>query len=136
MCLSFMGIFNVYVPILTIGSSLGIVSSLLSSIPFYVLHLEYPWSLTSTSTSDEYPQPTKMDMSLSTMTISYQATLSPIVDPSPSSFWTEEEDPYTLPAWAVASSHSHDCLNYNFPSDEAILEAMNGLDGPWKELHH
>ena len=69
-------------------------------------------------------------MSLSTMEIANQATLGPIVDPSPSSLRTKEENPYVPPSWAVASSHSHDCFDDNFPSDESILEAMNGLYGP------
>ena len=33
--------------------------------------------------------------------VAYQANLGCVVDPSPSSSWTEEEDPYVLPAWAV-----------------------------------
>ena len=41
-----------------------------------------------------------------------------------------------LPTWAVDSSHAHDCLNDVFPSDEAIIEAMFGVDPPWEELHH
>ena len=41
-----------------------------------------------------------------------------------------------LPVWAVESYHSHDCLNDVFPSDEAILEAMSGVEQPWEELHH
>ena len=41
-----------------------------------------------------------------------------------------------LPAWAVESSHAHDCLDDFFPSDEAIIEAMFGVEPPWEELHH
>ena len=48
----------------------------------------------------------------------------------------EEEDPYAFPSWAVSSSHSHDCFDDIFPSDEAILEAMSGIEQPWGELHH
>ena len=25
---------------------------------------------------------------------------------------------------------------YVFPSDEAIIEAMSGIEPPWEELHH
>ena len=39
-------------------------------------------------------------------------------------------------AWVVESSHSHDCLDDVFPSDEAILEAMSGIEQHWEELHH
>ena len=41
-----------------------------------------------------------------------------------------------LLAWALDSSHSHDCLDDDFPSDEAILESMSGVEQPWEELHH
>ena len=41
-----------------------------------------------------------------------------------------------LPAWEVESSHVHDCLDDFFPLDEAIIEAMSGVDPPWEELHH
>ena len=108
MYLSLMGTFDIFAPIITIGSSLGSESSSLSPVPFRISHLEDPWTLPSPSTSDEDPRPTKMDMSLSTTTITYQSTLGPVVDPSPSSSQTEEEDPFSLPAWAVVSSHSHD----------------------------
>ena len=59
-----------------------------------------------------------------------------VVEPSPSSSWMEEEDPYVLPTWVVESSHAHDCLDGVFPSDESIIEAMSGVEPPWEELHH
>ena len=39
-------------------------------------------------------------------------------------------------AWVVESSHSQDFLDGVFPSNEAILEAMSGIEQPWRELHH
>ena len=48
----------------------------------------------------------------------------------------EEEDPYVLLAWAVYSSHAHDCLDSVFPSNEVIIEAMSRVEPPWGELHH
>ena len=30
----------------------------------------------------------------------------------------------------------HDCLDSIFPSDEAIIEAVSGVEPPWEELHH
>jgi hypothetical protein len=33
-------------------------------------------------------------------------------------------------------SCSHDFLDDTFPSDEAILEAMNGSERPWDDMHH
>ena len=68
------------------------------------MYLEDPWTLPSLSTLDEGRRPTNMEMSLSTMDISYQFVLDLIVDPSPSSSWTEEEDFFAFPAWAFASS--------------------------------
>ena len=41
-----------------------------------------------------------------------------------------------LPTWAVQSSHAHDYLDMVFPSDEAIIEAMLGVEPPWEEIHH
>ena len=40
-----------------------------------------------------------------------------------------------FPAWEVDSSHSHNFLDV-FLSDEAILEAVSGIEQPWEELHH
>ena len=122
MYLSLMGYFNISTPILTIGSTFGSESSLMSLVPIYTMYLEDPWTLPSLSTSDEYPIPTKMGMPFSTMVISYQSTLGLIVDPSPSSSQMEEEDSFAQPSWAVASSHSHDFFNDTFPSDEANIE--------------
>ena len=77
-----------------------------------------------------------MDMPLSTTMVAYQANIDSVVESSPSSSRTEKADPYAFPAWVVLSSHSHDCLDDIFPSDEAILEAMFGLEQPWGELHY
>ena len=77
-----------------------------------------------------------MDVSFPTTMISYQANLKCVAEPSPSSSWTEEEDPYVLPAWAIECSHTHDFLDSVFPSDEAIIEAMSRVEPPWEELHH
>ena len=37
-----------------------------------------------------------------------------------------------LPTWEVESSHSHDYLDDVFPSYEAILDAMSGVEQPWE----
>ena len=77
-----------------------------------------------------------MDVPLPAAMISYQVNLNLVAKPSPSSSWTKEEDPSMIPTWAVESSHSHDFLDDVFPSDEAIIEAMFGVEPPWEELHH
>jgi hypothetical protein len=38
--------------------------------------------------------------------------------------------------WATSSSFSHDFLNDTLPSDEAIVEVMNGSNRPWDDMHH
>ena len=58
------------------------------------------------------------DVLLPVAMIAYQANLECVAEPSHSSSRTEEEDPYVLPAWAVQSSHAHDCLDTVFPLDE------------------
>jgi hypothetical protein len=61
-------------------------------------------------------------------------TLSTDLDPITSQ--TDEEDPILKPVWATSSSFSHDFLDDTFPSDEAIIEAMNGFEKPWDDMHH
>ena len=69
--------------------------------------------------------------------IAYQANLDCVADPSPSSSWIEEKDPYVLPTWVVESSHAHDFFDDAFPLYEAIIdEAMYGVEPPWEKLHH
>ena len=127
---SLMGTFSFIALILIISSSLCKASMSLSSIPFLTSHMEDPWTLPSLISLGEDSIPTEMDMSFSTTLVAYQANLGPIVDSSSSSSRTKEEDPYAFTSWVVSSSHSHDCLDDIFPSDEAILEAMSRLEQP------
>ena len=121
---SSMGTFNYVVLILMIISSLAKASASLSSIPFRTSHVDDPWTLPAPSSSGEDSIPTETNMLLSTTSVAYQTNLGPIVESIPSSSWMEEEDPYALPSWEVALSHSHDCFDDTFPMDEAILEAI------------
>ena len=95
--------------------------------------MEDPWILPTPSTPSE---PIVMNVPLPATMIGYQANLECVAEPSPSSSWMEEEDPYVLLAWAMQSSHAHECLDTIFPLDEAIIEAMSGVEPPWEELHH
>ena len=92
-----------------------------------------PWILPSPSPSSEAIE---MSVPFPAVMIAYQANLQSATEPCSSSSRTEEEDPYVLPAWAVQSSHAHDCLDTVFPSNEAIIEAMSRVEPPWEELHH
>ena len=104
---SLMGSFSCPAPILMIGSSSDEALTSTRSVSFCTSHMEDPWILPTPSTSSE---PVVMDMSFPATMIAYQANLKCVAEPSPSSSWTEEEDPYVLPVWAVESSHAHDCL--------------------------
>jgi hypothetical protein len=77
-----------------------------------------------------------MAMPLSTTEIAYQVNLdsSTILILFPR--LTDEEDPVFRPTWATSLSCSHDFLDGTFPSNEAIIEAMNGSDKPWDDMHH
>ena len=116
-----------------IGYSSGEDSSSLRSVSFRTTHMKDLWILSTPSPSCD---PTGIDMLLTAVMIAYQANLEFIIEPSPSSSRMEEEDPYVLPAWAVESSHTHDCLYSVFPSNEAIIEAISRVEPPWEELHH
>ena len=128
-----MGTFSCHAPVLMIGSSYGRASSSSNSVSFRITHMEDPWILSSPSTSSRLVE---IDVPLPATMVAYQENIDHVAEPSPSSSWIEEEDPYVLPAWVVESYHSYDCLDDVFPSDEAILEAMYGVEKPWEELHH
>jgi hypothetical protein len=66
----------------------------------------------------------------------YQFVLDSFVDPDPVTTPTDKEDPVLRPMWATSLSCSHDFLDDNFPSNVAIIEAMNGSDKPWDNMNH
>ena len=116
-----------------IGSCFDEASTSTTSVSFRTTHMEDPWILPTPSTSSE---PIETSVPLPAAMIAYQANINSVAEPCSSSSQTEEEDPYVLPTWAVQSSHAHDYLDMVFPSDEAIIEAMSGVEPPWEELHH
>ena len=95
---SLMGIFSCPAPILMIGSSSSEASASVRSVSFRTSHMEDPWILPTPKTSSE---PVEMNMPLPAAMIAYQANLKCVAEPSPSSSWTEEEEPYVLPTWVV-----------------------------------
>ena len=102
---SLMGIFSCTAPVLMIGSSSGEASTSMRSVTFRTSNMEYPCILPTPSTPSE---PIMTDVLLPATMVTYQANIGCVAEPSPSSSWMEEEDPYVLPAWAVQSSHAHD----------------------------
>jgi hypothetical protein len=71
-----------------------------------------------------------MEIPPSVAEVAYQVILNTIADPYHFSSHKNKEDPILDPVWATQSSWSHDFLNDTLPLDEAILEAMYGLDRP------
>jgi hypothetical protein len=47
-----------------------------------------------------------------------------------------EKDPILEPMWDTSTYCSHDFLDDTLPSYEAIIEAMNGSNKPWDDMHH
>jgi hypothetical protein len=77
-----------------------------------------------------------MAMPLSTTKIVYQVVLDSSTNPNPITSQTDEEDLVLYPIWATSLSCSHDFLDDTLPSDETIIEAMNGSKRPWDDMHH
>ena len=76
-----------------------------------------------------------MAMPLSATKIAYQDILDSSTDPDLVPSPTGEHDLVLRPVWATVLSCSHDFLDETFPSDEAILKAMNGSERPWDDMH-
>jgi hypothetical protein len=77
-----------------------------------------------------------MAMPLSATKIAYQFVLDSFINLDPVTSLMDEDDPIIRPIWATSFSCSHDFLDETFPSDEAILKAMNGSNRPWDDMHH
>jgi hypothetical protein len=77
-----------------------------------------------------------MAMPLSAAEIVYQVVLDSSTNLDHVTLQTNEEDPTLDPVWATSSSFSHDCLDETLPSNEAIIESMNGFDKPWDDMYH
>jgi hypothetical protein len=106
------------------------------SIPFCTSYFSDPWNLPSPTSSCEGQLHNGMAMPLSTTKITYQAVLDSSADPDLVTSPTDEEYPVLRPMWDTLLSCSHDFLDETLPSDKAIIEAMNGSDKPWDDMHH
>jgi hypothetical protein len=105
-------------------------------VSFHTSYFNDPWTLPSLTASCEGQSHTGMAMPLSTVEIAYQVVLDSSVDLDLVTSQTGEEDPFLDPVWATSSSFSHDCLDDTLPSDESIIEAMNGFDKTWDDMHY
>jgi hypothetical protein len=103
-----------------------------SSIPFRTSYFSDPWTLPSPILSCEGQSHVAMAMLLSTAEIAYQVVLDSFIDPDPVPSSTDEEDL----VWDTSLSCSHDFLDGTLSLEEAIIEAMNGSDKPWDDMHH
>jgi hypothetical protein len=77
-----------------------------------------------------------MAMPLSKKEIAYQVVLDSSIHMDPITSQMDEEDPILKPVWATSSYFSHDFLDDTLPSNELIIEAMNGSNRPWNDMHH
>jgi hypothetical protein len=133
---SLMGTFDFMAPVHHIHAMSTRPVSSERFVPFRTSYFNDPLTLPSLTVSCEGQSHAGMAMRLSTTEIAYQAILDSSVDPDPITSQKGEEDLVLEPVWATSPSCSHDCLNETFPSDEAIIEAMNGSGKPWDDMHH
>jgi hypothetical protein len=133
---SLMGTFNFLAPNHHVYAMFSRPVSTGRSIPFRTSHFDDLWTLPFPTLSCEGKLHVGMAMPLSAAEISYQVVLDPSVDPDPIPSSMDKDDIVSRPMWATSLSCSHDFLDATFPSDEAIIEDMNGSDKPWDDIHH
>jgi hypothetical protein len=133
---SLMGTFNFMALIHHVYAMSSRPVSLESSIPFRTSYFNDPWNLPSLTASCEGQSHDGMTMPLSAVEIAYQDVFDSSTDPDPITSQMDEEDPVLKLVWATSSSYSHEYLDDNFPLDEVIIEAMNGSNKPWDDMHH
>ena len=92
-----------------------------------------PWTLPSPTATLAEGQVGGMAFPMFAAEIAYQSIVdsAEFIPASP-----EELDGDVAPAWTLSSSFAQDFLDTSLPSEEAILEAMTGIDRPWDDLHH
>jgi hypothetical protein len=133
---SLMGTFDFSAPIHHVYAMSSRSALVGRSIPFRTSYISDPWTLPSPTSSSEGQLHVGMAIPLSAEEIAYQAILDSSVDPDPVTSQTDEDDLVLRPVWATSLSFSHDFLHDTFPSEEAILEAMNVSERPWDDMHH
>jgi hypothetical protein len=128
--------FNFLAPIHHIYAISSRSSSSMRFVPFRNSYFNKPWTLPSLTMSCEGQSHIGMEIPLSAVEVAYQVVINTSANLDPFSSWKDEEDPILETVWATQSSCSHDFLDDNLPSDEAILAAMNGHDRPWDNMNH
>jgi hypothetical protein len=133
---SLMGTFDFMAPIHHIYAISSKSTSSMRFVPFRTSYFNDPWTLPSPTMSFEGQSHIGMEIPLSVVGRTYQAIVESFVDSDPISLQTDKEDHVLKPVWASSSSFSHNFLDDTFTSVEVILEAMNGPNRPWDDMHH
>jgi hypothetical protein len=101
---------------------------------FLTTYFQDPWTLPSLSATMDETGHAGMTMPLSVAEVAY--SLVQLTSATPDPIPVQELDPLLETIWAQDSLVNTDSLDLVLPSDEAIIEAMNGPDKPWEDLHH
>jgi hypothetical protein len=136
---------NVGVGMFKYPSSMGIFSLPPLSPNTHIARINMISSYTSGSLRSVYPWVVPRSEDLEPYGASMLLTAIEIVDltiPSTSISTSQQLHPHmdcdspTPPIWFVDSSHSHDLLEFEFPSEETILEVMAFVEKPREGENH
>jgi hypothetical protein len=105
-------------------------------ISFCMYYFDDLWTIPSPTLSWEGHSHVGMAMSLSVTKIAYQAFLNSSTNPDLVPSPADDEDLVSRLMWDTSLSCSHDFLDGTFLLDESIIEAMNGSNNPWDDMHH
>jgi hypothetical protein len=101
---------------------------------FHMNYFNDSWNLPSPSSTMEGTRHHGMSMPFSMTQVAYSIVQKSSTDPDPTP--AQELDPVLEPIWAQYSPTTTDFLDLVFPFDEAIINALTGLDRLWDDLHH
>jgi hypothetical protein len=101
---------------------------------FRTTYFQYPWTLPSPSDMMDATGHACMSTPLSATKVAYSLVQQTSATPDP--IPAPELDALLEPIWAQDSLVNIDSLDLVLPSDKAMIEAMNGSEKPWEDLHH